>query len=498
MSSKYLYRIWAVPFITVVMLSCSPALPKDYTELNKAVTISPDYRDLVIPCNIAPLNFNVDVPAEKIVVRIQGGDDKTILLKGPKVQIPIKKWQALLEANKSGKYTVEVFARDEGKWSRYKTFTNTIAADSIDEYLSYRLIEPSYVLYENLSIRQRHLGSFWEKDIYNNNLVSEKEDFQCINCHSYQNYQTDNMQFHARAHHAGTMIVSDGVPQKVNLKTEQLISGGVYPAWHPFEKLIAYSVNNTNQLFHSKDIQKVEVLDRNSDLILYDIEKNQVSIIQNDSIALETFPSWSPDGKTLYYSSARFESRTGDRESDLATYYQEVKYNIFSLPFDIEKRSFGKARLLVDAESIGMSALLPRISPDGKYLLFSMAEYGTFHIWHKNSDLYLVDLQANTIRSMEELNSKDTESYHSWSSNGRWIVFSSRRDDGSYTRPYIAYFDKQGQAGKPFILPQKDPDFHQGFMKSYNIPEFMKEPVSISPRKFARSLKGDAIQAEMR
>jgi hypothetical protein len=272
MASKTLYYLLTVPFILVVIFSCSPTLPKEYTELNEEVSISPDYRNLIIPCNIAPLNFKLDMPADKFVVRIQGEHDKTILLKGPKVLIPIKKWKELLEANKSGKYTVEVYAQKDGEWKRYKAFTNTIAADSIDEYLSYRLIEPSYVLYENLCIRQRHLGSFWEKDIYNNNLVSEKEDFQCINCHSYQNYQTDNMQFHARAHHAGTMIVSDGVPRKVNLKTEQLISGGVYPAWHPFEKLIAYSfvIIPNPVCFIPKTLQKVEVLDRNSDLILYE------------------------------------------------------------------------------------------------------------------------------------------------------------------------------------------------------------------------------------
>jgi hypothetical protein len=313
--STFLYRLWTVLFVAALMLSCTQTLPNDYAELNEEVTISPDYRNLIIPCNIAPLNFKVEVSAEKILVGIQGEQGGSFVLKGPKVLIPEKKWRSLLEANKSGKYSVEVYVQQNGEWNRYKPFTNSIAADSIDEYLSYRLIEPSYVLYENLCIRQRHLGSFWEKDIYNNNLVSEKEDFQCINCHSYQNYQTDNMQFHARAHHAGTLIVCDGVPRKVNLKTEQLISGGVYPAWHPFEKLIAYSVNNTNQLFHSKDIQKVEVLDRNSDLILYDIEKNQVSIIQNDSIALETFPAWSPDGKTLYYSSARKQKILSKLES---------------------------------------------------------------------------------------------------------------------------------------------------------------------------------------
>jgi hypothetical protein len=89
---------------------------------------------------------------------------------------------------------------------------------------------------------------------------------------------------------------------------------------------------------------------------------------------------------------------------------------------------------------------------------------------------------------MTELNSPDVESYHSWSSNGHWIIFSSRRDDGSYTRPYIAYF-KDGKASKPFILPQKYPDFYMEFFKSYNIPEFMVNPVQISRKELITTIK---------
>lgn len=50
---------------------------------------------------------------------------------------------------------------------------------------------------------------------------------------------------------------------------------------------------------------------------------------------------------------------------------------------------------------------------------------------------------------LKEVNSSDAESYHSWSSNSRWFVFSSRRDDGLYTRLYIAHASPDEQIGKP-------------------------------------------------
>ena len=78
----------------------------------------------------------------------------------------------------------------------------------------------------------------------------------------------------------------------------------------------------------------------------------------------------------------------------------------------------------------------------------------------------------------ETLSSNDTESYRSCSSNGRWVVFSSRRLDGLYTRPFIAYVGKDGKTGKPFLLPQKEADYYAGLMKSYNIPEFVTGKVT--------------------
>ena len=154
---------------------------------------------------------------------------------------------------------------------------------------------------------------------------------------------------------------------------------------------------------------------------------------------------------------------------------------------------FGPRQLVFRADSLDKSATLPRISPDGRWLMFTLGQYGCFHIWHKDADLWMIDLQTLAARPAGELNSCETESYHSWSSNGRWVVFSSRRDDGGYTRPFFAHIGADGRATKPFELPQAYPDYNRQSMKCFNIPELMKGPVNIKPQSFADVLKKDGV-----
>ena len=168
--------------------------------------------------------------------------------------------------------------------------------------------------------------------------------------------------------------------------------------------------------------------------------------LSNDGTAGNYYSSWlkwSPDGKYLYYASARFVRKDTIENLDNETIlrYKDIKYNLFRRSFDPASRRIGPPELVFDAAAFGKSATLPRISPDGHYLMFTLGEFGVFHIWHKDADLYLMDLRTRQVRPMTEINSDDVESYHSWSSNGRWVVFSSRRYDGNYTRPYIAYID---------------------------------------------------------
>ncbi|MDE6121451.1 MAG: hypothetical protein K2F63_06645, partial [Muribaculaceae bacterium] len=243
----------------------------------------------------------------------------------------------------------------------------------------------------------------------------------------------------------------------------------------------------------------VEVQDAASDLILYDPSSETISMIAADSTALETFPAWHPDGKSLWYVSASVPAMTAaEMEQYQNDCYEDFRYDIMRRQFDPASRRFGQADTVFKASDYGMSATLPRPSPDGRYLLFTMGRFGTFHIWHRDSDLYLIDLATGEVRPLEEVNSDNVESYHSWSSNGRWIIFSSRRDDGSYTRFYISYFGPDGKAGKPFILPQKSPDFDADRMKSYNIPEFMTAPVELDKRSLVRAIESDPLHVTLR
>lgn len=491
--------IYTFVILLLTLTACSsPQVPEQFEQQDTTPRIFPDYTEVVIPSNIAPTNFLVQEKGEKAVARFTYPGGEVTYGKGMKIQVDEDTWKEMLQAAKGKDIKVEVYVMEGEKWKGYKAFNIHVAEEEIDPYISYRLIPPSYIAYEMLSINQRNLTNFEEKDIYNNMIVGCEADGQCINCHSYQNYRTDNMQFHMRQGYGGTMIVSDGKLTKVDLKSDSTISSGVYPSWHPTKKLIAYSTNSTGQSFHTMSKAKIEVQDSKSDIILYDVEKNEVTNISNLPDEMEVYPWWAPTGDMLYYSSAHYEFKdtTATNDAELISNYKELKYNIYRKSFDQNTHKFGPTETVYRADTLNASATLPRISPDGRYLLFAQGEFGCFHIWHPDADLYLMDLQNGETRKLENINSNQAESYHSWSSNGRWIIFGSRRDDGNYTRLYIAYFDKSGKAHKPFALPQEDPGFYTYFLKSYNIPEFMVEPVKQTPQEFASAAKKDVVKAK--
>ena len=96
-----------------------------------------------------------------------------------------------------------------------------------------------------------------------------------------------------------------------------------------------------------------------------------------------------------------------------------------------------------------------------------------------------------------EINSPQTDSYHCFSSSGRWFVFSSKRLDGLFTRPFFSYFDENGNASKPFVLPQKDPEFYNTFSKNYNIPELITGEVNVSPLAIRDRVLENAVPAKL-
>ena len=496
-------RIMKTPFhhsvAVAVLLSltgCAINPPQEFQQKEESPVIYPDYSGITLPHNIAPMNFQIEEDGEQFIAVASAPKGEQLIASGKTIQWNLKEWHKLLDGNRGDTLSIDIYVQKEGTWNRYRTIKNLIAQEAIDPYLSYRLIEPLYVFYENMSLCQRDLTCFDERTLVNNGRPVEEERGRCVNCHAYQDYNRGgNMQFHVRGYKGGSLLATEDGVRKVDLKSEKSPFDGVYPAWHPTLPLIAYSTNSTRQHFHSKDRQKVEVMDLASGLILYDTKNNRVKTISDKPDELETFPAWSPDGRTLYYVSARYPEGVPMEKDSLFNHYQEFHYDIFRKTFDPESRTFSAtADTVLAASRQGKSATFPRVSPDGKYLLFTMGDYGTFHIWHHDSDLYLMDLASGETRPLNEANSTSTDSYHSWSSDGSWIVFSSRRDDGSYTRPYICHF-KDGQASKPFIMPQESPTYYKELFKSYNVPEFMVKPVSISRKDWQQAIEAPARRA---
>lgn len=475
----------------LLMASCGKqSIPTEYSEENRTARIFPDYKGVVVPPNISPLNFMVQENADNYAVRLSEGNNSIEVYtdKYGKADIPEKEWHEMLAKSKGKDINIEVYAQKEEQWKRYKDFKITVAPDPIDDYVSYRLIEPGYEVYRQLGLYQRKVSSSDVGTIYENNRSFEHENNHCINCHNYQNYSAKNMLFHIRGSHGGTMVVRNGIPEKMDMSTDSTLASAVYPAWHPSKPWVVFSSNKTGQAFHILDKQKIEVVDWASDLLFYDAEHKTIGNVLKTQDDFETFPCWNADGTKLYYCVAHVpgfkELSKENRERYVAEHYRDLHYNIMSMTFDKDSKIFGNPQIEVDCESIGKSASVPRISPDGKYLLFTLGDYGQFHIWHRSADLYVKNLQTGDVYPLKRANSREAESYHGWSSNGRWIVFASRRDDGSYTRLYFSYFDKSGKEHKPFMLPQKDPEQNVLLMKSYNVPEMTKDAVKVPSNKF--------------
>lgn len=472
------------------------AVPESAVPAGRTALIWPDYAGATIPRNLAPTRFLIREEGESFVTEVRGSAGSTSGVFGGKtVLLPEAFWKSLLEENAGREISFTIYANRDGKWNVYEPFSCSVSDDRIDRFVAYRLIEPGYENYRHITLRRRSLESYDEKVFFDNAATGKKS---CVNCHSFQNRRTENFLFHARRQYGGTILVRDGKPTKLDTKSPTLNLPAVYPSWHPTLPLVAFSSNKTKQLFHSIDRDRIDVLDFYSDLVLYDVDANRFTPFPETRNVFETFPSWSFDGKTLFYCAATLEPGAEVDALPLAKLledfphkklYDDFRYNIMKMPFDEATRAFGPAETVVDAAAEGKTALHPRLSLDGRYLVYTRADFGTFPIWHRESDLWLLDMQTGERRPLDELNSDDVESWHTWDSSGRWLVFSSRRDDGSYTRLYFAHFNGDGTFDKPFILPQKNPNENLARMKSYNVPEFITEDIPVSAGRLGAAVR---------
>lgn len=446
--------------------------------------IYPDYANVTIPVNIAPMNFLVrNDLAKDVRVYVEGelmADNS-----GNGVTFNLDEWHEMLRRHCGKTVTVNVHVGQQNEWLEYRPFKWTIVPDSIDPYLTYRLIEPDYEVFNNLQLQQRCVEDFSTTNFCDYEHVGNR----CMNCHTYSHHDPNLSMMYVRGEGGGAVLNRNGKLSLLDIKSKEMSSGSVYFSFHPDGRHIVFSANKIIPAFHAAGSKRLEVFDTESDVYVADlIDHTIISCPElSDSSSLETFPTFSPDGHDIYFCTARNPFLKSSTIPDAETAIKSLQYSLCRISFDAKASAFGTK---VDTlKAAGTSVCHPRVSPDGKHLLYTVQAYGTFPIWHRESDLRMLNLQNMLVDSLNIVNSNMSDTYHSWSSNSRWFVFASKRDDGLYGKPYFCYIDPSGKAHKPFVLPQQSPHFYDNCLKSFNAPELGSAPLPFSASDVRQLLK---------
>lgn len=474
-------------------------VPETFAQAPRQAEVFPDYGGCIVPPNIAPLNVVVNEPGVEILARATGADGQSLAVRAHsgKIVWPEGPWRDLLTGSVGQSMVMDIFVRDQAdQWTRFEPLTIDVAAEPIDPYLVYRLVGPVHNLHREMGIYQRCVETFDETPI----MVSDRANGTCVNCHSFVANRPETMSLHLRGSSGLAMLLArDGSIEKLDTRTARNKSPAAYMSWHPSGKVLAFSVNRPELWQRTTGPSRV-VVDRNSDVAIYDLAADEIRSTRElaDLDALETFPSWSPDGKHLYFCRAMrtWDIELGGSHRDYQATetvppdYEQLRYDLVRVGFDIETGEWTPMETVLSADTLGRTICEPRVSPDGRFVLFTTAAYGTFPVYNEDADLFMLDLTDGRHWPIEA-NSDRTESWHAWSTNGRWIVFVSKRRDGLFARPYFSYVYPDGRTGKPVLLPQEDPAFYDSFVKTYNVPEFVTGPVTVTADQVQRAAQGE-------
>ena len=478
---KYLLLLTAF----LIISSCAKEVT-NFQDKDAVPEIFPDYTGVTIPVNIAPLNFKAkDGTLEMVEVSSSKGSQKIICSDG-KLIWDIDDWKALLKENVGGKLQYTAYITDTaGICYKYKPFEQYVSPDSIDSHIAYRNIETGYVFWLKMGLYQRCIENYDCKPIIENSGI----DYACVNCHTFCAQSPDKMMFHSRKFNPGTTILWENKLQKYNTKIDSTISGGVYSSWNPNGYIIAMSANKISQRFHNDLEKRIYVSDSESDIIVMNLKTETVSyspkLCTED---LENFPAWSPDGKTLYYISAK--KRPEGDETDTS-----LRYRLLKIAYNAESDTWGDVDTLLTDSAAHGSVAYPKPSPCGRYIAYTLANRGYFTPFDQESEIWLLDLTTMQTSHPDGVNSLSTESNHNWSHSGKWFVVGSKYPDKLFTKPYFAHFNpEKGTFDKRFVLPQEDPDFYELYTANFNNADFIMGEVPVSEFELRDVVRGNLKQ----
>ena len=386
-------------------------------EADSLPPIYPDYCNVTIPPNIAPLNFLMRDDAEQVEVKLKGKKiEYTYISNNGKVQFPQTDWQEMLEREQGATIQVTIRALIGNEWVVYRPFKWEITYDTLDAYLLYNSISPDQ-LSDGGQWRERHIETFHERKL----------------------------------------------PGKYRFKeAKPYFSPGRYIAFATCSPDAGLSISSDDFWV---------LYGKNSSLYLFDKTQKELREV-SDSLAgkmTRAYPVLSPDGKWLYYC----EAPSFDPDS-----LNDWRFSLYRTAFNLRTgRCESPMDTLYEAKAKGHTVTYLSLSPDGHDLLYTLSSYGMSPDWQQEADLQRMILPGQEIDSLQVVNSDAFDGQPFWASDGRWFVFNSKRGDKLYGKPYFCYVDSAGVAHKPFLLPQRDPAWYDYMLRSMDSPILVTQPV---------------------
>jgi len=213
-------------------------------------------------------------------------------------------------------------------------------------------------------------------------------------------------------------------------------------------------------------------------LVVYDRETGKFAPLPgaDDPQYVQTNAAWSADGKEIVFARAKAHKSERLEQQNAALLdakdvpeftveKQPFRYDLYRIPFNGGKG--GTPEPLQLAADDRKSNYFPKYSPDGKWIVFTKSE--SYMLLQPDSELWIVPARGGAARRLK-YNTARMNSWHSWSSNSRWLVFSSKVN-GPYTQLFLTHIDENGNDSPPVLLERfTSPD------RAANIPEFVKLP----------------------
>jgi Tol biopolymer transport system component len=401
-----------------------------------------------------------------------------------KLQLPDDVWAKIRGLAPRRAVLVVKGVKRSGLWSRARETVHVskpvafaVSTDAADRAVVFRQIDPPFSRFKTPNVYVRDLG---EKDarVF---LKSRRE--YCFNCHQFSNRSGTSGKMAIQVRYLGfetkeepTYLAVYDIARKTGERVilPFKLQMTTFMSWSPDGKKLAYSANQQLATLPPIVHETQVAGESTSDIGIYDTERARTWLLPgaSDPKLLEIFPNWSADGKYVVFSSA-----------PAGLYPSLTHYRLHMVPLNGGRG--GKAVPVPGTERPDKSDYFARWSPDGKWFTFARADADA--LLKSSSDIWIMSADFKGEARPLECNAPcATDSWYSWSSNSRWIVFVSKREDGVYGRMYLTHIDERGHASPAVKVPVWNPP-----MMSANVPEFTIEVPKIDEPSLFNGVNAD-------